>query len=836
MFSDCTSTKDPELRKGCATCQIIKAASVHKKASASPLASSLDAMRCLLTLLSFVGMSFAFRSLNLERIRPKAIRNKNNELFLPTTTPGRSFALHSGGESVDESKKPKKSSKGQSSTKANSSKRKKNSKSPKIPKDTEPTAQTKEELVRAVGEKMRSKNGGVEQGKTAEESNLFDKINPFKVGQNLRQTIDTLTSIALRPEPHRSIYYIDDRISELGGGARYTSRDSLFERLEQDDYIPEVLVVGATGEVGRLVVRRLLLDGRFRVRVLVRDLYSKTLNLLGTGVTYCQGDLHDLDSLSYALTDADKIVFCATAPRPDEDQFQQKFEDFMKEQGLQADGNVLPCVTESEKTHSDREWEQLESVLELRARLAEQVDCVGMQNLVRAYQDVRHTDYGTSQAAKRSLFKFQDRPEDFNLFAIDQDDDDDDDFADARASNSEGAQDSADLYADYDDEEDPDNYDDTQYDRYGDEYSEYDDEYAETLIESRRETSVKTQVQWIRNKFEHGVFVGRIPTAIEGSVGGGEAAIASSRLRSRDNPDSGIDLGTEFAGFVCRVCSDGGSYEAFVRTGAYYEDGVEYVCEFSTSTKPTGNNKSRNRFTTIRLPFESFKPIRRKAAGGADDTDSISAFRGRDVRNIGFRYRSASNPVNPKREKVALSSFYLAFCYIKLYRSQPESEFVYLSDARIPPVVHHPMVRHGLRQLTAETDDALSSGSSFQLLDESALEAATQAKTGRSQEETYYKYRGEEILKKSGLSYTIVRVSEFNESPSGEASTIDLVSSNANVQPVSRAEVAQVCVSALLDPHALNKSLYISKKSGQSTRKDEDISFKFSALPADTIV
>jgi hypothetical protein len=27
--------------------------------------------------------------------------------------------------------------------------------------------------------------------------------------------------------------------------------------------------------------------------------------------------------------------------------------------------------------------------------------------------------------AKRSLFKFQDRPEDFNLFAIDEDDDDD---------------------------------------------------------------------------------------------------------------------------------------------------------------------------------------------------------------------------------------------------------------------------------------------------------------------------------------------------------------------------------------------------------------------------
>jgi hypothetical protein len=800
-------------------------------------------MRCLLTLISLFDLTFAFRSQNLVRIRPKAIRN-NDELFLPTALPGRSFALHAGGEGEDSgNKKKKKSSKGPSSNKSKSSKKKKSSKSPKIPKDTESSAQTKEELVRAVGEKMRSKKGGVEQAKTEEDSNLFDKINPFKVGQNLRQTFDSaLTSIALHPK-RSSIYYIDDRISELGGSARYTSRDSLFERLEQDDYVPEVLVVGATGEVGRLVVRRLLLGGRFRVRVLVRDLYSKTLNLLGTGVTYCQGDLHNLDSLSYALTDADKIVFCATAPRPDEDQFQQKFEDFMKEnlEG-QADGDVLPRITEAEKTQSDREWEQLESVLEVRARLAEQVDCVGMQNLVRAYQDVRHTDYGTSQAAKRSLFKFQDRPEDFNLFAIDQDDDDDvdDDHVVAKFSDGEGGQEGADLYAEYDDEEeDPDHYDDTEYDHYGDDYNDYDGEYAGTPVESRRETSVKTQVQWIRNKFEHGVFVGRIPTATEGSVGGGgEAAITSSRLRSRDDPDSGIDLGTEFAGFVCRVCSDGGNYEAFVRTGAYYEDGVEYVCEFSTSTKPTGRaNKSRNRFTTVRLPFESFKPIRRKAVGWADDTDSISAFRGLDVRNIGFRYRSASNRVKPKKEKSALSSFYLALCYIKLYRSQPEPEFVYLSDARIPPVVRHRMVRHGLRQLIAGTDDELSDGSSVKLLDESTLKAVTQDKTGRSQEETYYKYRGEEILKKSGLSYTIVRVSEFNESPSGEASTIDLKSSNENVQSVSRAEVAQVCVSALLDPHALNKSLYISKNNGQkSTSKDENISSKFSVLPPDTIV
>ena len=58
------------------------------------------------------------------------------------------------------------------------------------------------------------------------------------------------------------------------------------------------------------------------------------------------------------------------------------------------------------------DWNRLESVLEVRSKLAEQVDAIGMANIIHAYQNVRHADYGTGQAAKRSLFKFDKRPED----------------------------------------------------------------------------------------------------------------------------------------------------------------------------------------------------------------------------------------------------------------------------------------------------------------------------------------------------------------------------------------------------------------------------------------
>lgn len=42
-----------------------------------------------------------------------------------------------------------------------------------------------------------------------------------------------------------------------------------------------------------------------------------------------------------------------------------------------------------------------------------------------------------------------------------------------------------------------------------------------------------------------------------------------------------------------------------------------------------------------------------------------------------------------------------------------------------------------------------------------------------------------------------------------------------------------MCVAALLDPNALNKSVYVEKQKG--TAQDGGLSVKFAALPRDTI-
>lgn len=604
---------------------------------------------------------------------------------------------------------------------------------------------------------------------------LLEMIDPFKAGQKLRQSFDTaLTTVGTtltgtKNIPSTSKYYLDDRFLEPGDGpVLYAERNPLFDRLDEEDLSPEVLVVGATGAVGRLVVRRLLLDGRFRVRVLVRDLYSRTLNMLGTGVTYCQGDLNNMESLEYALTDVDKIVFCAGAPRPDEDDFKAKFEGFARE-NLQVDetddgGNL---VAPAER------WDQLGSILEVRARLAEQIDVMGMGNLLRAYQNVRHADYGTGQAAKRSLFKFDKRPDDFNLFCTDSDD-----------NNAEN------LFKDHSN-------------------SAKDD----SSPKSGRHVP-QPQCDWIQNKFGNAVFVGSVPAGYAGSSLGGEAAVISRRLRSRGNPEGGLDL-SGFGGFICRMCSDGGVYEAFVRTGTYETDGIEYIAEFGTETKVEKTEKgSKNKFVTVRLPFTQFKAISRDMGPSSEFLNS-SKLSGQDIRQMGFRFRANRNPnSSPKsrrqHKRRSRIFFYIALSYIKVFRAPPEPEFVYLSDSRIPLVVTNEMVRDDLRQIVAA--ETAGERDSYSIFDEARTDAPSGKETSvRSNEETYFKYKAERILRDSGVNYCIMRVAGFNELPTSASTALRFRQTDDNFGAVSRADVARVCVSALLDPDASNVSFYLSK-------------------------
>lgn len=185
------------------------------------------------------------------------------------------------------------------------------------------------------------------QAKEAERIKNKKFINPIeipiKAGRAARRALESLGKVE-EPAPKNPDDY-----------RLYFDKKFMYAIPAPGEKTPTVLVVGATGETGRQVVRKLILKG-YRVQVLVRNLYSTTLNLLGTGVSYIKGDMSDLTSLRTACDGVDKVVYVAQA-RDDMD--------------------------------------------------ARTVEYLGLRNLAQAFQDTRITEKGKRITTKRTLFKFR---------------------------------------------------------------------------------------------------------------------------------------------------------------------------------------------------------------------------------------------------------------------------------------------------------------------------------------------------------------------------------------------------------------------------------------------
>ncbi len=75
-----------------------------------------------------------------------------------------------------------------------------------------------------------------------------------------------------------------------------------------------ILIAGATGRTGRIVVNKLLSQG-ITPQVLVRDL-AKANNLFGRSVIYHQGDVREICSLCSAMKDVEMVVSCIGSRTP----------------------------------------------------------------------------------------------------------------------------------------------------------------------------------------------------------------------------------------------------------------------------------------------------------------------------------------------------------------------------------------------------------------------------------------------------------------------------------------------------------------------------------------
>lgn len=77
----------------------------------------------------------------------------------------------------------------------------------------------------------------------------------------------------------------------------------------------KVLVIGAAGKTGRLVVDRALAAG-YSVKALVHDTAALADKPLGDGVQIVQGDVHDLNTVAGAMTHCDAVIDTLGGKKP----------------------------------------------------------------------------------------------------------------------------------------------------------------------------------------------------------------------------------------------------------------------------------------------------------------------------------------------------------------------------------------------------------------------------------------------------------------------------------------------------------------------------------------
>lgn len=190
------------------------------------------------------------------------------------------------------------------------------------------------------------------------EESLLDKVNPFALGVKSRSLFDQVW----------------DRFVSLSSVTRRGAPPPELDSFDEEDELARgttVLVVGGTGRVGRVLLRKLLLRG-YRARVLARDVTEQKRSELPASAELFEGNVSDYSAVKRAMASCDKVVMCAK-PRT----------------------NVT---------------------IELN-----NVDVEGVQNLVRAFHDLRNEraqrEKVQQERSKKAITKFK-RPSDLENWSV----------------------------------------------------------------------------------------------------------------------------------------------------------------------------------------------------------------------------------------------------------------------------------------------------------------------------------------------------------------------------------------------------------------------------------
>jgi uncharacterized protein YbjT (DUF2867 family) len=241
---------------------------------------------------------------------------------------------------------------------------------------------------------------------------------------------------------------------------------------------------------------------------------------------------------------------------------------------------------------------------------------------------------------------------------------------------------------------------------------------------------------------------------------------ASVRTRNFNPP---LDL-SDYEGIELRVTGDGKRYKFITRCEGKW-DGIGYCYSFDTIY---------NFPTTIRVPFRDLIPVfRAKTVSEAGEFDSSKVY-SMQLMLSKFEY---DGKLNPKFEP---GSFGLEIEYIKAYGGQAKPQFVMISSAGVTRP-NRPGINLAEEPPAVRMNDQLRGILTWKL-------------------------EGEEAVRKSGLTYTIIRPCALTEQSGDKLLWVEQ-GDNLKGQ-VSRDAIspkARHCVIATMALEAINSSLAVNK-------------------------
>jgi len=563
-------------------------------------------------------------------------------------------------------------------------------------------------------------------------------------------------------------------------------RDLETKPASEDEYVPLVLVVGAAGRTGRIIVRKLVMQG-FRVCVLVRSLGSDTLNMLGTGVTYSYGDMTDYRSLLDAMEDVDRVIFAAD------------------------------CAG------------------------AEDKELDGLQQVLRSFQDTRTFMYGEAEATKLTLFKMR-RDGDFTRWQVE---DSSDDAVNRLAAAGIGPE-PAIAYWKRSPTKAHNNgiFVGKVFDTYLGSAS-VSCSLSGLLLGSPRALSEEPAISFVDSARPtllggESAAAGAAPSAQTAVVAQAseeataELNRAAAAMAAEEVP---LDLG-EYSGLNVRALGDGKKYTVVLRTPEYKKKGLEYHADFTSKTTA---------FETVRLPFSNFvavrggRPVkgapeldRRRLTGMAlafypqrNDPDTttgefyvslsnVKAYRKRDEPEFVYISDAGVGPLISSSTKAAASAA------AKAAESTHSNGVV---DGSVPAAA----AAAKEAEIASAAAEAAAAEAAATGADEEASGALVRVEDAEQRaarvRRTHTKRRGELMLQKSGLTYFIVRAATLDDRPSGSR-RLAFTQGAAPVEgTIARTDVAEVAVRSLLDPRACNVACTVSETAAAAPSAfEQDIS------------